>query len=93
MPLVDFFVRRLYFPKSIPRSTPWALIGMGITVNAERRCNAMNDEKYVDYDKMEQLERLFGSNPFEDWTEEEIEELLKQLHDYFEDDYQWSGRF
>lgn len=39
------------------------------------------------------MEKTFGKNPFEGWTEEEIEEFFRLLNEDFDDDWQWSGRF
>jgi hypothetical protein len=39
------------------------------------------------------LERLFGTNPFDGWTEEEIEEYQQQLNGDFDEDDQRNGRF
>jgi len=51
----------------------------------------MYEDLYDDY--YDYYQRIFGINPFEDMTEEEIEELLRELYGDFEDDNRWSGRF
>lgn len=48
----------------------------------------MYEDFYDDY-----YQRIYGKNPFEGMTEEEIEEFLRELYGDFEDDNIWSGRF
>ena len=49
----------------------------------------MNEE----YSELDFFEFFFGTSPFDGMSEEEIEELLRQMNDDYDDDYQRNGRF
>lgn len=90
MPPYDFLIRRFFFPECIPRPPP-CTYEYDSNITQKGGVTAMYDDEYMDY-LMEYYELLTGTNPFDNWTEEEWEEFMRQLNDDFEDDYQWSGR-
>ena len=52
----------------------------------------MYEQEYHDC-LMEYYESLVVASPFEGLTEDECEELLRELNGDYEDDYQRNGRF
>lgn len=91
MPPYDFFNKHFIFPKTtLPRPPP-CTYGSNNKTWRKGGVTAMYEDFYDDY--YDYYVRIFGKNPFEDMTEEEIEEFLRELYGDFEDDNRWSGRF